>query len=334
MIDICLSHIQLIITVPKVINLYINCISNMSNRSYKNIVFEGGGTRGLAYVGVLKSMNNLDKLKYVKCITGTSIGSIFAVLAGCKCTNNEIDEYCVKFVSSLSILNDSIVKKTINFYTELGLHSNQFIYDSINSLLEKKLNIKNITFKQYFEKTGIDITIVGTCMTNRTTVYFNYKTYPNMEVSKAVQISTSIPLFFTIVKWDNKSWVDGGVVKNFAIDYYDNDSGLYNNETLGVFLRPSTSKDQEYSVNSLLELLEGIEDVQLEDNIEQSIKNKNKRNIIYIDTGTISSFNFVPTDEQRNFLINNGFESTNEFFNKESNSVQKSFLRSIIDYVY
>ena len=244
---------------------------NMSDKSYKNLVFEGGGIRGLAYIGSLKSMNDLDKLKNVKCIIGTSVGSIFAVLAGCKCTNDELDEYSTKFINELSIINDSIIRETINLYTGLGIHSNEFIYHSINSLLTKKLNIPSITFKQYFDKTGVDVTIVGTCMTNRSTVYFNYRTHPEMEVAKAVQISTAIPVFFSVVKWDNKSWVDGGVVNNFAIGYYDNDCGLYNDETLGLFLQPAVNKDQEYPVNNLLELLEGIEDIELEDNIEQSI---------------------------------------------------------------
>ena len=289
----------------------------MNSKSYKNLVFEGGGIRGLAYVGSLKSMNDLDKLVDVKCVIGTSVGSIFAVLAGCKCTNDELDTYSAQFINELSVINDNIVRETINFYTGLGIHSNEFIYHSINLFLTKKLNISNITFKQYFEKTRVNITIVGTCMTNRSIVYFNYKTHPEMEVSKAVQISTAIPVFFSVVKWDNKSWVDGGVVDNFAIDYYDDECGQYNNETLGLFLQSNINKDQEYPVNNLLELLEGIEDIELEDNIKQSIRDPTKRNIIYIDTGSISSINFAISEEQKKILIDNGYKSTTNFFNRK-----------------
>jgi hypothetical protein len=109
---------------------------------------------------------------------------------------------------------------------------------------------------------------------------------------------------------------------------------LYNNETLGLFLQPNVNKDQEYPVNNLLELLEGIEDIELQDNIEQSIRDPAKRNIIYIDTGSISSINFTISEEQKKFLIDNGYKSTTEFFNKKLTISPKSFLRSVISYIY
>ncbi len=309
----------------------------MSTRVYKNLVFEGGGIRGLAFIGALKSINDLDKIKHITHIAGTSVGSIFTVLAGCKCSNDELDAYCNKFFGDFSKINSGIIREGLNFYSNLGIHDNICVYNSINLFLSGKFGINNMTFSQYYEKTGVDITIVGTCMTTRSTVYLNHKSYPDMEVAKAVQISTAIPIFFNVVKWDNKSWVDGGVVDNFPIDYYDCNNGSYNNETLGLFLQPSStnhSKDQEYPVNNLLDLLEGIEDIQLGDNIQQSIKDPEKRNIVYIDTGSISSINFAITDNDKKFLIDNGYEATTNFLNKSSCEPPKSFLRSLINYVY
>jgi len=39
----------------------------------KNIVFSGGGLKGLAYIGTIQALNELIKLKYIEQIIGVSI---------------------------------------------------------------------------------------------------------------------------------------------------------------------------------------------------------------------------------------------------------------------
>jgi NTE family protein len=45
----------------------------------KNIVFSGGGLKGWAYIGTIKALNEVVKLKDIEQIIGVSIGSVFGL---------------------------------------------------------------------------------------------------------------------------------------------------------------------------------------------------------------------------------------------------------------
>lgn len=307
----------------------------VAESTYENLVFEGGGVRGFAYVGVLKFMNDENKLSSIKRVIGTSVGSIFATLVACKCTNDDLDQCSSKLFNEMSKINDSYVQEGYNLINGIGIHDNVCICDMMDSFISNKFGLKNVTFQTLFEKTGIDLTIFGTCLTTRSAEFFNHKSYPNMEVSKAIQISTAIPVFFKVVNWDEKSWVDGGVVENFAIEHYDNESGQYNQGTLGLYLLQDNENKQSYKINNIVDLLDGIENIELDNNIKQSISRVDKRSIIYIGTGTISPINFAITETDKQFLIDNGYKSTKDFFekNKKRND-EKTFMRSVLNYIY
>ena len=45
----------------------------------KNIVFSGGGLKGWAYIGTIKALNEVVKLKDIEQIVGVSIGAVFGL---------------------------------------------------------------------------------------------------------------------------------------------------------------------------------------------------------------------------------------------------------------
>lgn len=281
--------------------------------TFENIVFEGGGVKGIAFKGVIKALNKLDKLKYVKRAIGTSVGSMFAFLTAIKCTDEQLDDYFNRFYTEITDINDNILDEGKNLLDGMGLHDNENIYKVMDELLNEHYGIDKMTFAQLFNKTGVELTIVGTCLSTRKVEYFNHKNHPSMEVAKAVQISTSIPLFYTITKWNGMVWADGGIVENFPIGYYDNEDGSYNHETIGFFLQYDDGKDKVYKIDNIVDLLEGIENTELDNNIRQSIEKTRNRFIVDIDTGDISSINYDLSEEQMEFLEDNGYNSTIDY---------------------
>jgi predicted acylesterase/phospholipase RssA len=290
-----------------------------NNILFENLAFNGGGVRGLAYIGALKAMNELDRTKDIKKAIGTSVGSIFALIICCKCTNDDIDKYSQKFFDTMTKFHDNIFIRGYNLLEHNGLHNNENIYDAVNDLLVEKFNIKNMTLKQLFDITNIELTVVGTCLTTRSIVYFNYMAYPDMEVAKSIQISAAIPYFYISVMWDEKYWVHGGIADNFAINYYDSPTGTYNNKTIGLLLEPNGGKKQTYDVKNYKEITEGIEDTEIANNVDRELTHEQYRNIIKIDTGNISFVDFNISDADKQFLITNGYNSTMNFFNQLMN---------------
>ena len=56
---------------------------------FKNLVFEGGGVKGIAYVGALEVLDKEGILKNIKRVAGTSAGAMVAVLVGLNYTATE-----------------------------------------------------------------------------------------------------------------------------------------------------------------------------------------------------------------------------------------------------
>ena len=151
-----------------------------------------------------------------------------------------------------------------------------------------------------------------------------------MEISKAIQISTSVPFYYMLNEWDDKKWIDGGICNNFPIEYFDYNNGEFNNNTLGFFLR--CDNEQTYQINSFNDIIDGIE------NIELSQYNLNKnRNIIIINSKNISSMDFDISKEIKEELITNGYTKTIEFFNEfKKNKIDKEvdyigYIKSILN---
>ena len=59
-----------------------NKSNDTSKYHFRNLVFEGGGVKGIAYVGALEVLDQEGILKDIKRVAGTSAGAMVAVLVG------------------------------------------------------------------------------------------------------------------------------------------------------------------------------------------------------------------------------------------------------------
>ena len=59
---------------------------------FRNLVFEGGGVKGIAYGGALKELNDRDILKKITRVAGTSAGAITAVLLAVGYSHDEVSD--------------------------------------------------------------------------------------------------------------------------------------------------------------------------------------------------------------------------------------------------
>ncbi len=124
--------------------------------------------------------------------------------------------------------------------------------DASKVYVEKKSG-STVTFKDFFNMTGVDLVVTGTNVSKNRTAYFSVGYTPDFSVAEAVAISMSIPLIFKPVLIDgevNRSaspeynesyrglWVDGGMLNNYPIHAFDSTSrvlGLtFQNQTNAV----------------------------------------------------------------------------------------------------
>jgi len=275
----------------------------------KNLVLSGGSMKGLAYIGMIKCIEEYDIVKKIDNFIGTSIGACvcFCLLIGF--TYEEL--YDVFINLDINKARNINVDNILNFGTTYGVDNGEKIVKILKVFLKKKLHVNSITFSELYEKTQKNITIIGSCLNTTSVEYFNLKNNPNMDVIDALRISISIPLFFTPVIYENKYYVDGALTNNYPIDICVNN----NKETLGVVLTSNTYTYTE--INSIDNYLISIINTNFVHQDKEKIK---KYHDITIDLEIeCNSFDFSLSTEIKKDIINQGYLITKSQIIKKYN---------------
>lgn len=256
---------------------------------YENIVFEGGGIKGIAFGGALKCLEDLGILDKIKRYAGSSAGAIVAASLAVGYTADEI----VSIMSDTDFTqfkDDSwgVVLDVYRFVNNYGIYKGDRFLEWFKNLIKAKTNDENFTFKQLYDKSQKELVLTGTCLNKAITYYFHYKKWPDMPIALAVRISMSIPLVYKAVKLHTKTpknpmttpypnphpnnepieyiesediMVDGGLLNNYPIWCFDgieigdnkvDGDKMESSKTLGFKLMSSNEKkdDQLYYYDS------------------------------------------------------------------------------------
>lgn len=193
---------------------------------FKNLVFEGGGVKGIAYVGALEVLDKEGILKNIKRVAGTSAGAMVAVLVGLNYTATEISEILWK-LNFQNFLDDTFgyVRDIDRLINEYGWYKGDFFRELMAGYIKDKTGNGEITFKELAKaKKYRDIYLIGADLSTGFSKVFCYDTTPDVKVADAARISMSIPLFFRAVQNINNDghvYVDGGLLDNYPIKVFD-----------------------------------------------------------------------------------------------------------------
>jgi len=196
----------------------------------KNIlIISGGGLKGFSALGAIKNLIENEIITFPDIFAGTSVGGIICFLINIGYGPQDIYE----MLKGIDFTNLIKYFETFDIITEacFGLMSPKPIIQIIYDCMKKKNISKNITFKELFDKTKSKLIITGTCINDVSLKYFSVDTYPDMPILKALRITISIPFIFKPYLFDNKLWVDGGLINNFPINLFidklDDVIGIY-----------------------------------------------------------------------------------------------------------
>lgn len=288
-----------------------------------NLVFEGGGVLGVAFVGALRYIFAQGILPGVKKIAGSSAGSFVALALTLGYTVSEISD--ILFHLDFSKFEDDsfgVIRDLHRLKNEYGICKGDALRAWIQELIHTKLNTKNITFAELYTMTGIFLVVTGTCLNRQKTVFFNKDTTPDMDVSLAVRISSCIPIFFRAVSYSGDIYIDGGVLMNYPLYIFDDTSEI--SETLGFKLTGSNEhRDSEIihtdiHINNLYKFVETLIGMLLLKIEQTSIKENYYSRTVTINTFDMSSTNFKISKSDKQKLIDSGYSSTETFFKEHT----------------
>ncbi len=199
---------------------------------FRNLVFEGGGVKGIAYVGAMKRLEEKGILADIKRVGGTSAGAINAALVGLGYTSTETMNIMNKLDFKKFMDDDlGLIRDFDRLLSEYGWHKGAFFRKWISKLIKKKTGNPNATFadveKLKDEKGFRDMYFIGTNISTHFAEVFSFEHTPRVCIADAVRISMSIPLFFASYRSPRGDvYVDGGLLNNYPVKLFDREKYL------------------------------------------------------------------------------------------------------------
>jgi NTE family protein len=204
------------------------CISFSQSVEKENLkvglVLSGGGAKGLAHIGALKTIDSLGvKIDYV---AGTSMGAIIGGLYASGYSGKQIDSI-FKSVDFDELISDNLPRYAKTFYERDNSEKYAIVlpFDNfkvqIPSAISKGQNVFNLFSKLLlhvsdihdFENLPIPFFCIATNIETGEPLLLDSGSLP-----QAIAASGALPSVFQPVIINNKILIDGGVVNNYPID--------------------------------------------------------------------------------------------------------------------
>ncbi len=159
-------------------------------------------------------------------------------------------------------------------------------------------------------------------------VLFSALHSPHMEIAEALRISASIPTFFQSVKYNNKSYIDGGVEQNLPYSVFASPEFQVNNEEFNIAQTVGFKFVSPENPHSMFRAhqpstLKASEKIFLPEMVENLTSNRNREAVrlrsdaaplvIPISNENVKSTEFNLSDYQKKALHTNGYEMTTNF---------------------
>ncbi|MDP4912649.1 MAG: patatin-like phospholipase family protein [Pseudomonadales bacterium] len=202
---------------------------------FRNLVFEGGGVKGIAYLGALDVLGSKGILEAIERIGGTSAGAINAVLLGLGFTLKETRDI-LWALDFNAFMDDSwgIVHDTERLLHEFGWYKGDFFRAWIGKLIRSKTGNSESTFADLealkASRGFKSLYFMGTNLSTGYSEVFSAAHTPRACIADAVRISMSIPLFFAARRSARGDvYVDGGMLDNYPVKLFDRQKYLATN---------------------------------------------------------------------------------------------------------
>lgn len=312
--------------------IQVSPVNDLVDSGFSNLVLEGGGVKGVAYVGAFAALRDAGRLKNVERVAGTSAGSLLALMLSLGYTPEQMQQI-VLGLDFKEFKDGSSLGRIPRLIKDYGLYKGNYAQCVLECLVEKRTGNRLTTFSELHamksaENRFLEPTFFSTNVSSTQSIEFSRHLNADVPIAVAARMSMSIPYFFTAREYQNSIFVDGGVLRNYPIDHFDGEKP--NANTLGLHLggypkRANVENVVQYT-EQIFRVLMNTQTAQLCDMPE------NVRRSVFLDTLGISTTDFNITREQKCDLMNTAYQSTNTYLSQSSHSSEcPAALRAFIE---
>ncbi len=191
---------------------------------FRNLVFEGGGVKGIAYIGAMQVLSQRGLLDHIDRVGGASAGAINALIYSLGydiATQKEI----LNSTDFKEFMDNSFgyVRDFKRLWFEFGWNKGDFFSEWIGALVKEQLGDSRATFQDLKNAGYPDLYVIGTNLSTGYSEIFSCERVPDMPLVSALRISMSLPLFFRAKRFGERKdvYVDGGVMMNYPVKLFD-----------------------------------------------------------------------------------------------------------------
>lgn len=199
---------------------------------FENLAFEGGGAKGIAYVGAVQVLEEEGLYpRHVRRVAGTSSGSFLAAMLAVGCPATDLARLLFE-TDVAAVMRDArwgMLSGLVNMVTVFGWNPGEKLLAFLGDRLRERTGSENVTFRQVLERSGRELCVPVTNLTRMCTEYCHPKTTPDMPVRLAVGMSMSLPVLmapYRLVRHagataDADLYTDGGLLCNYPVHAFD-----------------------------------------------------------------------------------------------------------------
>ena len=206
-------------------------------------------------------------------------------------------------------------------YNNKGLYGIKEFTEMLRPPLQGKDIALNITMKEFYDRTGIEVHFIVTELNSFTAVDFSYKTHPNQQLIEACYMSCCYPLGFTPVYRDGCCYLDGGIINEYPLNDCIRDQNCKLSEILGIKMmwerKPANLTDKSSMFQFIGTFLNQINANFFENRVKQAIPNE----VVCVSKifGSRDWLNWVRDEKYRRELILRGNTFANVFLSYRRN---------------
>ena len=286
----------------------------------ENIVFCGGGSKGIFHIAGLQILNieNPGWMDKIKRCSGASIGALFAFFIACQTPFYSICQLILE-----TTMNDIFGHcERLSFTEKKGLLNMKGIERWIENYLHDVMGLnRNATFHDLFLKTGVQLIVSVSNLTTHHILYFGSEGLEHEPIAQRIADSMALPFLFEKRIYKNE-WVgDGGWFNNIPFEPF----GLPNTM---IFVFPITDgKGTEGSLkDTFIDLFYECNDFIHLDKLRKLSNEEFMNHIMLIPDQNLSVTNFKLNKYQKMELIQKTFEQLAFERNHLESLVQKCLM--------
>lgn len=280
---------------------------------YEAVCISAGGIKGFCALGALQYMQDTHRLDVtsIKHFSGCSIGAAIVFFLSIGFTPIELMVY----MCTHKIFENLKLKRFDELFTGDGIYDYSSVAKETEQMCISKLHYLP-TLQQLYSSLGVELHIASYNLTDMKMEYFSHRTHPELLCLDAVRMSGNLPFLFSAFVYEDKEYIDGGMIDGFPVKRLP----YKEKKTVGIYLddappddkKETVSKGKLYEISAKVLKILTIPTNEVHKHLLHEVQDD--VDVIKIEVADVPVYRFDMRKDERLELFSLGYTKAKQFF--------------------